>query len=1643
MFSTFVQNIAHPRPSSDSNPARPTSPAKHLQQHRPASPSPHKRTTLEDRLRASFTIGDASSSEPTPVASTRASPSPPKDAITEEQPTTPQPTTVLPLSPSSTPLPDSPVASPIQLEPPPNALPLEIPNDDPDPVADALPDIPQLTNVDALQERLKLVEQRFSDVSTSFKRLRAEKAAADAILRELTPLESVSDSHALRDYVQNIIMKAEMSTGEITRLNGRLETQESRIEELRDTHRLESSSQSAQIEHLKKQLSEAETLISASQGSVAQSTESAAAQTAEIERLQTDIEQSKRVAKEEEEKRVKAISLLKTVRQKLVKAEKDKDDAQREATALKEKEKAEGTASQAEKAKMQAEIEAVNAEREKAVTGLKTQFDKEISGIRERHEKEIATLRGQFELEALTTKSAHTKEVATLTSRVSSLDTSIITLTNDKNALFDQLQLRQAEVESAQSHIELLQSQITELEYQLRESQERFALLDQDISERRQEQDIRAREPSSSAEDIAQLVAATQAKYEVKLADARKNLSVAEKERNESEAQWSRKLREKVRENEELKQALGSTAQSLRIDEGQVEALQNEILRLKEELHVSQAELLQLKEDSASLADVEMSNKAQETETNAKISALEQLLEEAKSREAQLRANSKTLREELRKVQSSAALLERQRNPGVGYWTQRPTDQPETRTSTSSNSSDSRVASPSPVKQEEEVNLEYLRNVILQFLEHKEMRPNLVKVLSIILHFTPQETRSFQGGISPSKWLSFCKLFLSKQNDESPQASQRALSNSVLVLYRSFPGDAVLQEYLKIALQSELLPISIYVSTLLSAARSTELHSPATLDMLCRVALDSHYSSGKSSTDLADYDSPITVLNTLQDALALLTVVQRLRISHFHQLTTSASELVALLFSVVEISQGPPAQCIALLSEANAMLSQNSISQNVRQSLEAFTLSLGLFVGDSDVKASKSSESHAAHLVLGKNDTISSNNDTVSFSLTLNYLMMHRADELGIGSGLDPAKLFVSMFRWSSWAPPVFYTQLILSAFICLTETTTVSPLLWRSFIVSRLPSILSIFEKLVHVDGAPENWRGALQVAVTALMRRTELLERCDRLVNQFSATHLAQEGLTQTRSIFRDLLRQLQSSSLLDLQFILAIDPTHMQTEPQSETNEPDARRLQIDFEDVTVFIDRIWQEPQMHKAFADYAFSRFASAAASLDTEASSFWSRTLEIDSALDMVAMHQNLSELIFHALHCLQEFDCDPQTAVSYLGDVVLFLQLLLVRFHLSSDVFWCTGRQISSRFIRATAVVYNVNELEGPDLAAFNIWYKALFDRNSEGIEDTILRSVKPKTLLKISATLFSFALKDPNIDSEVLNNGISYFTGGPLLKWTLVGVVANLMQEIRVGGFSASTTKHFHVLRTLLLSQDCPRAVKCLCGQGLTSLLNDKRSQNGMPPADATAMLNTISQAWNHNTSVSPQQVSTPAQILGYPRRAIREAIGKARASKAPTLDIDRCINICGPEKFLRTLWSELLAPGDMDVCVRLATFAITIPRLPGFPPLMPTFFHTVLPNLISNIDTRQVGDQQVPGDLLGAIISSILTASLHLDVAFNELPRPILGQPSAVVARRLAADLRFKAQRQSNVSRIILQRLGSSQSIVNNFPIFKPTA
>ncbi|RDB29316.1 Golgin IMH1 [Hypsizygus marmoreus] len=738
------------------------------------------KSTLEDRLRAvTFTIGEASNATSPNVSGN----------VTPSVMTTPN---NHPLSPPSSPPVEAP-AMPSRVEDPvptdatpPEAAPgastqdlptspqlqEEITNDSAGPTQpellesgsseglDSLPVVqnPSLTtdngnhatDVEGLQERLKQVEQRFTDVSASFKRLQAEKYAADLVLRELTPLESINDSSGLRDYLQSLASETGVFQDEFKRLNAKLEMQEDRVGELRDTHHLESASQSAQIEKLKIQITETEALLKAAQTADAQAEAASAEQKAEVARLQKDLERAKLQAKEEEEKCVKAISLLKTVRQKLVRAEKEKEDTLKEATALKERDREEKEKDQAERTKLRHEIDAVNAERETAIAGLKTQFDKEVANIKDRYENETSVMREQFELDASALKTAHAQELSQKTSHISTLEHSLNSVTNEKNALFDDLQLRQAELESAQSHLESLQSQNTELQYQLRETSDRYALLKEDFAEVQREQQNRLREPSTSTDEVARLLSTTEAKYESKIFDLKRNLVTLEKERNESEAEWSKKLRDKTRETENLKRVVGSAAKTSEEHEEQVAGLKMDIARLEIECRLLQEQIPRLQQSNSNIKDIEKSWKVQESELTTKLTGLEQQVEESKQRETQLRLANKTLREELRKVQSSAALLERQRNPGVGYWTSRGADpnSAESRTSMTSTSSNppSRVGSPvpgSPAQQmnDEEVNLEYLRNVILQFLEHKEMRPNLVKVLSIILRFTPQETR--------------------------------------------------------------------------------------------------------------------------------------------------------------------------------------------------------------------------------------------------------------------------------------------------------------------------------------------------------------------------------------------------------------------------------------------------------------------------------------------------------------------------------------------------------------------------------------------------------------------------------------------------------------------------------------------------------------------------------------------------------------------------------------------------------------------------------------------------------------------------------------------------------------------------------------
>ncbi|OCF72806.1 hypothetical protein I204_06035 [Kwoniella mangroviensis CBS 8886] len=635
-------------------------------------------------------------------------------------------------------------------------------------------------------------ERRYEDLSQRFTTLLTQTHKANQVLKELTPLEGgIADHEALEGWVRMVTGKLDMITAEMKRLQDKLTLQDTRMEELRDTHRLEGSSQTDLITKLRSELSEAQEKV-----------KTASTDNSTITQLKADLAKAQTQAKEEEEKRTKAISLLKTVRLKLVKVEKEKEEIERDRAE-----------ERAERAKASEEVERVKGEKEREVTSLRKGFERELNGQKEKYEKDMASKKANWELEMITTKASHAKELSAKTTKVNGLEAIVKELNVNKQKTFEDLQAKQAEAESAKSEMELSSTRTKELEFQLREANERIALLEDSSSSNQRNQlglglpngspsgsPMGSRRNSTSNKstggvDIQKLLSEAEAKSESKLSDLRFKIKSLELERNEIEEEWSVKLQERIRELEKLRRQIqekdmevNDTLRGLQERESKIQDGEERVKSLEKELIKLKGKLEQGKGDIQVAVEAERSARDEISSLQTQMHTVQTQLDESRNHITQLKSTNRTLRDEMRKLQSSVQLMERQRNPGVGYWSgtaqggstinprsgvpsPSPTPTPvsvsgsigsptqsESRNSLESNNTrtgapgtpttlqTASTALPSghgEVKQqdEEEVNLEYLRNVILQFLEHKEMRPNLVRVMSVILRFTPQELR--------------------------------------------------------------------------------------------------------------------------------------------------------------------------------------------------------------------------------------------------------------------------------------------------------------------------------------------------------------------------------------------------------------------------------------------------------------------------------------------------------------------------------------------------------------------------------------------------------------------------------------------------------------------------------------------------------------------------------------------------------------------------------------------------------------------------------------------------------------------------------------------------------------------------------------
>jgi chromosome segregation ATPase len=218
--------------------------------------------------------------------------------------------------------------------------------------------------------------------------------------------------------------------------------------------------------------------------------------------------------------------------------------------------------------------------------------------------------------------------------QVAGLESIVQELNLSKQHQFETLEARQSEVETARSQMEAMQNSTKELEFQLRESTERCAVLEDQLSSKadfrgrlgvnvRSARDTPSPSPSrqnsydaTSAAEVQRLLAEAESRAEVKISDLRAKIRSLESERNDAEEEWSNKLQERARESDKLRRAIAEkdteyndVLRTSREREERAEEAEGRRKGLERELNALKAKIEEAKGDMSTSADAEVSRR--------------------------------------------------------------------------------------------------------------------------------------------------------------------------------------------------------------------------------------------------------------------------------------------------------------------------------------------------------------------------------------------------------------------------------------------------------------------------------------------------------------------------------------------------------------------------------------------------------------------------------------------------------------------------------------------------------------------------------------------------------------------------------------------------------------------------------------------------------------------------------------------------------------------------------------------------------------------------------------------------------------------------------------------------------------------------
>lgn len=330
-------------------------------------------------------------------------------------------------------------------------------------------------------------------------------------------------------------------------------------------------------------------------------------------------------------------------------------------------------------------------------------------------------------------------------------------LIQERDSAQEELQMGQAKFDSSQSLMESQREQTIDMQHRLREMRDRYEAIEEEVSEAHRQLSERARE----SETLRRLLTELEGSQESRLREMRERMESAISERDKAEDEAAFNGKKRAREVEDLKEALLDAERALRKANLTNQDLSISLDVLTKTHETAKSITADRDRDMAELRETMNGLSQSLREAESQMSILEQdreslrcALKESNSRLDRVGTDLK-IRDDLlhRLKEEKAQILDRQNEivPTVFRPSHQKNDSigsiPSTPTNVRTPSMHSISLSDHRPIEKAEVDREYIKNVLFQFLENKEKRRYLLPAISKLLLLSKQQEGVFVSSL--------------------------------------------------------------------------------------------------------------------------------------------------------------------------------------------------------------------------------------------------------------------------------------------------------------------------------------------------------------------------------------------------------------------------------------------------------------------------------------------------------------------------------------------------------------------------------------------------------------------------------------------------------------------------------------------------------------------------------------------------------------------------------------------------------------------------------------------------------------------------------------------------------------------------------